>query len=123
MKGKAIAGWALLAASIAAFFAWKWWQQKQAATGSGASPTPGIPSSAQIQQVGSNIQNISVDVIKAALDFAAEQVKASGPCWVRTDVVKNDGCRIWVLRQDGRDIDNTCLINGTEPNDLHPKCA
>lgn len=127
---KARSGYLLL--SLAAAAGLVWWLKRSRSAAPDAAAAAGTDATAKalsnggsFGQVGSNFaENITPEIVKLTLGYAADVQRHNGACWIRGDVISGDS-RIWALRRpDGSTIQTAFFLNGTLPNqDLYPVCG
>jgi hypothetical protein len=109
MKNRTTGGIVLLV--IAAVAGVLWWRNRQAAAGVIAEvdgEKAQLDSLDGVQQVGSNFtQNVTADAVKVALQYAADIVRDTGPCWERFRSCDDHGNEAW------RRSDNHAITTNT----------
>ena len=125
---KARSGYLLLGLAAAAGLVW--WLKRSRSAAPDAAAAAGTDATAKalsnggsFGQVGSNFaENITPEIVKLTLGYAADISRKNGPCWSRGDRVSGNS-RLWSLtNQSGSVIKQEWALDGTLPGGDYPVC-
>ena len=114
----------LILIALAAVAAGLWWLKRGRTAGTDAAAAAGTDATAKalsnggsIGQVGSNFaENVTPEIVKLTLGYAADIARKNGPCWARSRDTDGNS-RLWSLNSpEGNVLQKLWAIDGTLPS-------